>query len=429
MQHLTLTLSRLFTFVLLLTLIPSSVLADASQEDKPKKKSTLPLEELYLFTEVYHQIQRHYVNEVDDHALIDLAIKGMLEGLDPHSAYLDQKEYKELKENTSGKFAGIGVEVTLEDGQIMVVSPIDNSPALKAGIKAGDVIIQVDSFKVKPNNLEEAVEKMRGPKGSKLKLTILRGEKREKHRFNLTRDIIKIQSVKSHFLETGYAYMRISQFQNTTAEDVSDQLKKIAATKNAYGLIIDLRNNPGGVLHAAIDVADLLLENGLIVYTQGREDNSREDYMGTAFQLIPYTKVIVLMNGGSASASEILAGALQDRERALIVGTQSFGKGSVQTILGLPQDKAMKITTARYYTPSGRSIQAEGITPDIYLPDADITILDDSLQTSEADLEGHLDGEGKSPKTLNADNPHLEGDYQLQHALNLLKAMHSQTKP
>ncbi|MCK5880952.1 MAG: S41 family peptidase, partial [Sinobacterium sp.] len=269
-------------------------------------------------------------------------------------------------------------------------------------------------------------EKMRGPVGSKIKLIVSRGENKKYITFKIKRAVIKVKSVKSHFLESGYGYMRVSQFQKTTADEANKQLKAFAKTGKTKGLIIDLRNNPGGLLLAAVDLADLLLSPGLVVYTQGKAADSRENYNSTQYQLLASTNIVVLMNEGSASASEILAGALQDRKRAIIAGTQSFGKGSVQTILALPKNRAMKLTTSRYYTPNGRSIQAEGITPDIVIPEAKITTIEHSTQMSEADLAGHLDHEGKSPKTLQSVNQHLEGDYQLQHALNLLKAMQLQ---
>ena len=394
--------------------------------EKPVKRSTLPIEELYLFSEVYHQIRRNYVSEVSDTELINLAIKGMLEGLDPHSAYLNQKDYLALKESTSGEFAGIGIEVSVDNGQIVVINPIDDSPALRAGIKAGDIIIQIDDHKIQADRLDDAIDKMRGPKGSKVKLVVIRGENKKKIIFKIKRDAIKVKSVKSHFLEPGFAYMKVSQFQISTAKEATTQLKAFAKTKKTKGLIIDLRNNPGGLLLAAVDLSDLFLNTGLVVYTQGKTSESREDYNSTEFQLLSKSHIVVLMNEGSASASEIVAGALQDRKRAIIAGTQSFGKGSVQTILNLPKERAMKLTTARYYTPNGRSIQAEGITPDIVIPNAEVSIIESRQPVSEADLDGHLDHEGKAPKTLQSVNQHLEGDYQLQHALNLLKAMQLQ---
>ena len=395
----------------------------ANQTDVPKKRTSLPTEELYLFSEVFHQIRRHYVNDISDEELIDLAISGMLEGLDPHSTYLDKKQYRELKESTSGEFAGIGVEVTLENGSIKIVKPIEDSPALKAGIKSGDIIIQIGDYKVTTSNLNIAVEKMRGPINSTIELIVSRGKNNKQYSFKIKRAKIKVTSVKSHFLEPGFAYMHISQFQNTTANEANEQLKAFAKTKNIRGLVLDLRNNPGGLLLAAVDLADFFLDEGLIVYTQGKDDETRENYNGTKFQLLTNTNIVVLMNDGSASASEILAGALQDRKRAVVAGTQSFGKGSVQTILSLPKERAMKLTTARYYTPSGRSIQAEGITPNIIIPNAQLQLLDQEKHLSEADLVGHLDQERPTPKTLQSTNQHLEGDYQLQHALNLLKAM------
>ncbi len=413
-------------YVIIICLLCSCAQMTFAEKEAVTKRKSLPIEELYLFSEVFHQIRYNYVNEVSDKELIYLAIKGMLEGLDPHSTYLNQEEYKDLKESTSGEFAGIGVEVSLENGQIKVVEPIDDSPALKAGIKAGDIIVQIDDYKVLTHHLETAVEKMRGPKGSKIKLVVLRGKNQQRMTFNIKRAAIKVKSVKSHFLESGYAYMRISQFQSSTADEAENQLKAFAQTNNIKGLIIDLRNNPGGLLLTAVDLADLFLKKGVVVYTQGKDETSRENYNSTDFQLLEYTNIVMLMNEGSASASEIVAGALQDRKRAIIAGTQSFGKGSVQTILALPKERAMKLTTSRYYTPNGRSIQAEGITPDIVIPNVEVKELPVNQTLSEADLVGHLDYEGKPPKTLQSKNQHLDGDYQLQHALNLLKAMQLQ---
>ncbi|MFO7527571.1 MAG: S41 family peptidase [Marinobacter sp.] len=400
----------------------------------PEKQ--LPLDDLRKFTEVFSRIKDAYVEEVSDQQLLESAIKGMLSDLDPHSTYLAPKDYEELEESTSGEFGGLGIEVGIENGFVKVIAPIDDTPAQKAGVQAGDLIIKLDEKPVKGMSLEEAVQMMRGKPGTVLTLTIMREGESAPIEIDVVRDIIKVTSVKSRMLDNGYGYLRITQFQADTGGQFRDTLKKLETEHGADldGLIIDLRNNPGGVLQAAVETADALLDGGLIVYTEGRIQSSRLRFSAKSGDVMTGTPIVVLINGGSASASEILAGALQDHERAVIMGTQSFGKGSVQTVIPLDETHAIKMTTARYYTPDGRSIQATGIKPDIVVRPAELTELDGQPFFTEADLSGHLEGqnEGKG-KAKDQDRPGeqapdtvsmVERDYQLRSALNLLKGMH-----
>ncbi|QSP96407.1 S41 family peptidase [Marinobacter salinisoli] len=396
----------------------------------PDPEKQLPLEDLRKFTEVFARIKDAYVEEVDDQQLLESAIKGMLSDLDPHSTYLAPKDYEELEESTSGEFGGLGIEVGMENGFVKVIAPIDDTPAQKAGVQAGDLIIKLDEKPVKGMTLEEAVSLMRGKPGTILTLTIMRDGESAPIEIDVERDIIKVTSVKSRMIENGYGYIRITQFQAETGSQFRTALESLEEEYGNIldGLIIDLRNNPGGVLQAAVETADALLDQGLIVYTEGRIQSSRLRFSATSGEFMPDTPVVVLINGGSASASEILAGALQDHERAVIMGTQSFGKGSVQTVIPLDETHAIKMTTARYYTPDGRSIQATGIKPDIEVRPAELTELDSQPFFTEADLSGHLEGQNenkdsKSGKDKSSASP-AERDYQLRSALNLLKGLH-----
>ena len=378
--------------------------ATASKDTAP-----LPIEDLRAFSEIFGKIKSDYVEPVEDKKLITEAINGMLSGLDPHSAYLDADAFKELQVGTQGEFGGLGIEVGMEDGFVKVVSPIEDTPAFKAGVKSGDLIIKLDETPVKGLTLNDAVKRMRGKPGSDITLTIIRKGETKPLTLTLTRAVIKIKSVKYKLIESGFGYVRITQFQEHSGENLVDALKDMGEQNKGElkGLILDLRNDPGGLLNTAVSVSGTFLKAGdLVVYTDGRTEdakmrltNSRENYLrpGEADYLrnLPaWTKtvpMVVLVNGGSASASEIVAGALQDHKRALIVGTQSFGKGSVQTILPLNNGTAIKLTTARYFTPGGRSIQAKGITPDIAVEEA--TVSSDEkpgMEVHEADLEHHL---------------------------------------
>ena len=375
-------------------------------------KAPLPLDDLRTFAEVMDRIKAAYVEPVSDKTLLENAIKGMLSNLDPHSAYLEPEAFAELQESTSGEFGGLGIEVGMEDGFVKVVSPIDDTPASKAGIQPGDLIVKIDGQPTKGLSMMEAVDKMRGKAGSKIELTLVRDGGRP--------------------FEDGYGYLRISQFQVKTGEEVGKALSKLRqdnGNKKLRGLVMDLRNNPGGVLQAAVEVADHFLKSGLIVYTEGRLANSELRFNADPADASEGVPLVVLINGGSASASEIVAGALQDHKRAVLMGTDSFGKGSVQTVLPLNNDRALKLTTALYYTPNGRSIQAQGIIPDIEVARAKVTREQDNEGIKEADLQGHLgngnggaDRPSRSAQAARSERPQ-DDDYQLNQALNLLKGL------
>lgn len=383
----------------------------------------LPLEELRMFAEVFGRIKSSYVEPVSDRQLLEDAIRGMVSGLDPHSSYLVPEDFSTLQEHTSGRFGGLGIEVGMKDGMVHVISPIDDTPASRAGLQAGDLIIKIDDSPVQGMGLDEAVDLLRGEIGSSVRLSILRESKEAPFEVELERAEIKSTSVKSRLLADGYGYVRISQFQANTGEELSSAIAKVSEKEPLKGLVLDLRNNPGGVLQAAVDVSDAFLNEGQIVYTEGRLERSELSFDAKPETDIDMsTPLIVLINGGSASASEIVAGALQDQKRAVIMGTQSFGKGSVQTILPLAGDRGVKITTARYFTPSGRSIQAQGIVPDVVverrsLNDADTPAVE---LIRERDLAGHLEN-GDESKPIAEE---LSGeDFQLYQAYTLLKAL------
>jgi len=385
----------------------------------------LPIEELRTLSEVFGSIKANYVENVDDRKLIKEAITGMVSGLDPHSAYLDQEAFKDLQVGTQGEFGGLGIEVGMEDGLVKVVSPIDDSPAQRAGVKAGDLITKLDDAAVKGMTLDDAVKRMRGKPDTPITLTVLRKGEANPLVLTLTRAVIKVKSVRLKQLEPGYATIRISQFQEHTAENLASSIQKAYDDNHGdlKGLVLDLRNDPGGLLTAAVGVSAAFLPPGdLVVYTDGRTDDAKmhmtatpqnylhpgaEDYLAKLPAAVKKLPMVVLVNGGSASASEIVAGALQDHKRAKVIGTQSFGKGSVQTILPLGNNTAVKLTTARYFTPSGRSIQAKGIVPDVIVPEDPALSPDDGIGIREADLEHHLsnptdakDASNKNTKAL-----------------------------
>lgn len=395
-----------------------------------EEKGQLPLEELRTFADVYNQIRIGYVEEIDDSTLLEYAIQGMLMGLDPHSVYLTKDAFQDLQDSTTGEFSGLGLEVGMEDGYIKIISPIDGSPAAAAGLQSGDVILKLDKAPVKGMSLNEAIDIMRGPKGSEIELTIGRAGESQPFDVTLVRDTIKMASVRERWLEPGYGYIRIAQFQTATGADVARSLDKLKTKDELKGLVLDLRNNPGGILRASVDVAGLFMDGGTVVYTEGRLANSDMHYDAQEADSTDGTPLVVLINSGSASASEIVAGALQDHGRAVVMGTHSFGKGSVQTILPLSESRAVKLTTALYFTPNGRSIQAEGIEPDIQVERARVTAYDNSYRVTEADLSGHLDngngdnGDTKKPKKSRAvSNKLLASDNQLYEALTLLKGL------
>ncbi len=437
----------------LLVSLHFAALADKDTELK------LPIEELRTFSEVFGRIKSDYVEPVSDKKLITEAINGMLSGLDPHSAYLDAEAFKELQDGTQGEFGGLGIEVGMEDGLVKVISPIEDTPAFNAGVKSGDLIIKLDDKLVKGMTLNDAVKRMRGKPGTSIMLTIVRKNEPKPLQISVTRAVIKVQSVKSKLPEPGYGFVRITQFQEHTGENLATALINLQKQNNGplQGLVLDLRNDPGGLLTGAVAVsAAFLPKDALVVYTEGRTadakmrltanpDNylrgsGKGDYLKDLPDNFKKVPMVVLVNGGSASASEIVAGALQDHKRAVIMGTQSFGKGSVQTILPLGNNTAIKLTTARYYTPNGRSIQAKGIVPDIVVEDPATAGFDNAFRLREADLDKHLtnsQGEDKSEpaKPAKAQKPKdsegkveaaefgAKNDYQLNQALNLLKGM------
>lgn len=415
-----------------------------AQRQQPE---ALPLSELRQFTEVFGAIKSFYVEPVGDDKLFNGAISGMVANLDPHSSYLDAEAFKELRVGTQGEFGGLGIEVGTEDGFVKVISPIEDTPAAKAGVKAGDLIVKIDEKPTKGMSLSDAVNLMRGKPKTEIRLTLLRKDVEKPIEVRIIRDVIRVQSVKSKMLEDSVGYVRITQFQEHTGEYLVKAINGLQAKTPMKGLVLDLRNDPGGLLNAAVGVsAAFLPQNTLVVSTDGRTEDSQrklvagpEDYLrgrekDYLKELSPIAKtvpMVVVVNGGSASASEIVAGALQDHGRAKVLGTQTFGKGSVQTILPLNNNTAIKLTTARYYTPNGRSIQAKGIEPDYVVtetPDGDIV-----ERVREADLTRHLSNEKgeETPSTKGADNsknaemkPIVFGekdDYQLQQALNYLK--------
>jgi len=417
-----------------------------------KNSTSVPVLQLKKFSEVMARIKRDYVEEVDQDKLIADAIKGMLRGLDPHSDYLDKESFQELQIDTSGKFGGLGIEVGMENGFVKVISPIDDTPAQRAGIKAGDLITRIDNVFLKDKELDDAVDLMRGEAGSSITLTILRKGKDKPLKIKLVRAIIKLKSIKSRLLKGNYGYLRVSSFQEDTTDAAKKALVKLQKEnkKPLKGVILDLRNNPGGVLDAAIGVSDLFLKEGKIVYTEGRVSDAKMNYEATNFDLLDGAPMVVLVNQGSASASEIVAGALQDHRRAIILGKKTFGKGSVQTVLQLVDGTtAVKLTTARYFTPSGRSIQAKGIEPDIVVGQLEFAEKEQSEENdfeplTEAALSGHLsnpedskDNDGKNSKRKDEDEKKnqlakeselaaeqfVRSDYQLFEALNLLKGM------
>lgn len=408
--------------------------------DKPVTQTStdtsLPLDDLRVFVEVFHKVKRDYVEDVTDKKLLENAIRGMLEGLDPHSAYLDETAYSELQEGTTGEFGGLGIEIGSEDGLIKIISPIDDTPASRAGIQAGDTIIRLDGAPVRDMSINEAVKKMRGEVGTSIELTLMREGVAQPLELQLVRDRIKIRSVRSRELEPGLGYLRVSAFQANTGDDFVAELGRLKAGKDGLkGLILDLRNNPGGVLGAAVAVSDAFLESGRIVYTEGRVADARMSFDAKAPDLLAGAPLVVLINEGSASASEIVAGALQDRGRAVLMGRKSFGKGSVQTILPMNDESAIKITTARYFTPSGRSIQAQGVVPDIEIGKVQLQARaeGDAGTVSESQLDGHLDNpNGKPGKVEDAPGKSKKRaapvdlaarDYELFEALNLLKGL------
>ena len=400
-------------------------------------------ESLEAFTNILSIVKKNYVEDVETKSLITGAINGMLNSLDPHSAYLTPDLYKELQMDTQGRFGGLGIEITIKSGVLTVVSPIEDTPAFKAGIKPGDMIFKIEDEFTKDMTLIEAVKRMRGPKGTKITISIKREGVPELIDFTLTRDTIRIQSVRSRSLEEGYGYIRLAQFQERSDRDLQKALEKFKAEKGGIkGLVLDLRNNPGGLLTQAVRITDLFLDSGLIVYTEGRIESQKHKYFAQKENSWLDFPMVVLVNGGSASASEIVAGALQDHKRAVVLGTKTFGKGSVQTILPLDDNSALRLTTARYFTPKGRSIQATGIVPDIIVESLPLPEgkAEDKRRPAlrEENLPGHLpkqeqgpspqqekgnkDQEKQIPSTAPTGDESIDNDVQLKRALDLLKS-------
>jgi len=410
--------------------------ADAPAPKAPAIKGTVDLQDIRAFTAVYSLVKQAYVDDVDDHRLMQQAIRGLLAGLDPHSEYLGKEQIENLTEDTTGSYAGLGIEVLQVDGTLRVVAPIDDSPAERAGIKAGDIIVQIDGKPVQSDDLESAVASLRGKPGTEITLNILHEKQTQPIDVKLRREEIRVASVRGKLLEPGYAYLRISQFQADTGAQLRKRIERLQADNKTplRGAVLDLRSNPGGLLTAAVEVSDALLDEGVIVTTKGRLKESDLSFRATPGDLLNGASLVVLVDNGTASAAEIVAGALKDNHRALLMGRRTFGKGSVQTVLPLDAEHAVKLTTARYYTPSGISIQAAGIQPDIALADLALSQRDSAPTPSigERDLRNHLKGadEAANPVvTPNAADRDIEKDYALNEALNALKALALRSKP
>jgi len=406
-----------FATVLLL-LVPQT----ASTQDQ----SAETYKQVKLFGDVFERVRADYVEEVSDQELIEAAIRGMLASLDPHSSYLDPKSFQDMRVQTKGEFGGLGIEVTMENGLVKVVSPIDDTPAFRAGVQAGDLISHLDGEPVLGLTLAEAVEKMRGPVNTDLVITIRRAD-REPFDVTITRDVITVQSVRSR-VEHDVGYLRVTAFNEQTSPGIEQAITQLYDESGGTlkGYVLDLRNNPGGLLDQAIAVSDAFLDHGEIVSTRGRHPDDAQRYNAREGDLANGLPIVVLINGGSASASEIVAGALQDHGRAIVMGTKSFGKGSVQTIIPLSGSGAMRLTTSRYYTPSGRSIQALGIVPDIVVEQARLEPVEAAIARREADLRGALGNEepeqGQTDEDAAADEEPIE-DYQLSRAIDLLQGL------
>ncbi len=405
--------------------------SDTAVIDEPSEPNTapstpLPLEQIKTFADIFTRIKLSYVEPVSDEQLLEYAVDGMLAGLDPHSVYLKGEKYQDLDEDTRGQFTGLGLEVVMEGGFVKVIAPIDDTPAAKAGIQSGDLIIRINGEVISGLTLNEATEKMRGAPGTKILLTILRESEPDPFDIEITRAVVKLSSVKRKRLSEQVGYLRVTQFQLNTGESFRKELKKLRDEESFAGLIIDLRNNPGGLLTSAVSIVDNFITEGVIVSTKGRDESSKKEYQATAVDLLNGKPIVVLVNGGSASASEIVAGALQDHGRAMIMGTETFGKGSVQTVLNINETDAIKLTTARYYTPSGRSIQAAGVVPDVLVKQRRFEKQEQGFERiKENDLPGHLDNESKTKVSSDTAETQemLANDYQLNEAFNLLKGL------
>ena len=416
--------TRLLTALLALS---SSYVAMAQTneptEEKPAAVST-SFEELQLFADTFDAIRRGYVEDVTDAELFEMAVKGMLTSLDPHSAYLTDDDYENLQESTEGQFTGLGIEIGYRGGFIAIVTPIDGSPAIDAGLKAGDVILKIDGTSTQGMSTSESSTYMRGPEGTTVTLEIGRAGESQPFDVIVTRGVIDVPSVRSRELDDGYWLIRVSRFQRDSGREVTSAIESALEKGEIKGVVLDVRNNPGGVMNASVEMASNFLDGGLVVYTKGRHPDSMNTYNAEPGELLPGVPVVVLVNGGSASASEIIAGALQDRGRAVIMGTQSFGKGSVQTVLPVSDTKALKLTTSLYYTPNGRSIQAEGIVPDVVVERAQLTSLEQGNRLREADLNRSIENAGSTVETETEAIATLrEDDNQIYEAFTLLKGI------
>ncbi len=426
---------RSWWIVILILAVTSAFAAKiVVSKEHPQKSNETRYEELDLFTSVLNKVQKDYVEPVSTKKLIYGALKGMISSLDPHSGFMTPNEYKDLEVSTQGQFGGVGMTITLKDGILTVISPIEDTPAAKAGIEPGDKIIMIDGKPTRDLTLEQDLDMIRGPSGTKVRITIIREGLKQPKTFDLTREIIKIKSVKYDVIDGHYGYIRIIQFQETTNSELEKALYEIhkKTGNDVEGLILDLRNNPGGLLDQAVNVASRFIKSGLIVYTKGRLPDQQLKFMASGKNVEPDYPIVALINGGTASASEIVAGALQDHDRAIIVGTPSFGKGSVQTIIPLEDGSALRLTTALYYTPNGKSIQAEGIQPNITMHEE--KIVEEESQNifgvKEKDLEGHFPAQNKLPKekikeTKKTEN--LLSDSEIKRALDILKGIHLYT--
>ena len=424
---------RIIIDILLISILIAGILFFNGSRGQVKAGTDDIYQNLEIFTEVLRQIEKNYVEPEDPQNLIYGAIKGMVQNLDPHSSFMTKEEHQDLLIETKGSFSGVGIEISVKDNVLTVVSPIEGTPAYAAGIQSGDKIIRIDDKPTNDMTLSDAVKNIRGRKGTKVKLTILRESVEKPLEFTITRDVIPLRSVRSYLLSPDIGYVRISTFQSKTSEDLDDALEKMETGRNLKGLILDLRNNPGGLLSQAIEVSDLFLDAGLIVSTKGRNASQDMEVSAQKNEVERDYPIIVLVNGGSASASEIVAGALQDNKRALILGTQTFGKGSVQTILPLSDGSGLRLTTAKYYTPSGKSIQASGITPDIEVAFIPPTQEEEEAKPHflrEKDLKGHMlndttDEEGEVKEEEPTEETQkikmlIEKDNQVRQALQLL---------
>ncbi|HVA54911.1 MAG TPA: S41 family peptidase [Gammaproteobacteria bacterium] len=413
----------------LTVMIPANAAPTSAPAAHTQAQTPLPWQQVRLLADVMQLVKEDYVQPVDDTTLINNAISGMLAGLDPHSAFLDKSDYQQMQIVTTGEFGGLGLEVTQQDGAVVVISPIDGTPAAQAGIQTGDIILQVNGTSLDGMNLDKAVALMRGRPGTAITLTILRHAVAKPLEFKLIRAEVHMASVRSRLLQPGYGYVRISQYSEDTGEGVINAVRSLSKQNKAplKGLILDLRNNPGGLVDAAVDVSNAFLNSGIIVSARGRAPNSNFVRRATPGDILSGAPLVVLVNAGTASAAEINAGALQDNHRALILGTQTFGKGSVQTVIPLPEGAAIKLTTSLYYTPSGHSIQAEGIKPDIVVPEFNVAVSKDANRNlTEANLEGHLANTAPTPEAaagITAADQLAQQDFQLYQALIILKGL------